>query len=712
MERILMICVAVLLWTSPAFADEQWAREERAKMFGRLLAEGPDYRVYSPDAEWNADVPTCSAKFTQQPVLTNDQRNATFERKRAYEKEHKTPLYERHQKFMEENQEQMRQLPKLLFQHKTITREEYQKILDDLIKEQKDSAEWLNKEYKRIEIESEQFISESNPVFKIYIEHTVRDPNATIIPLNKAVPTSDFMAGLNQTLKPFLDRCGDLENVFIQHYYQNEYEHDVEFNWRWPERGVIAYPYQLRSGTLEVIPPRPSLDDNGIPFSYDPGENPDLTLNGFIEHKNNVKTVNAVYRKDHYNQQKRKPGIVYKYDEFWEQFHHFETPRRIFDGDFKLYKDSAKFKVYFNSYAEIFSTQCKDHVKDFVKYLVPSSEKISTTYYMDGHQESEYRDTYEEVYIDARFTPQWSEFRPAVFYYFFGKALKGSMDKGKNIFEMNAKEFSEKVSETLEENEAYQMGMFFKENTCESATMTQMGENLARAAHGLASLQDEGVPVAGAARESDPPGQAPAKYLPPPKPEKISSREFTREIKEKQEAPLKDTAGWDRLMGIQTKRAEYIESKLTGNAPNAFNTRLKGDPYQERFDAIMKMADEPRAAETEVTQQSPDPVNEAGVPQGRRGRSPQSGGTQRPNAYDRKAAYLNARSRDPKAALIADMTAEYRKLLDEIKADYVPKIQTTRDDQKRQALQEEIRRIQQKYAEKFQRKIMMIQQSR
>lgn len=709
-----MICffLLVVFLSAPAIADVQWAREERTKMFGRLLAEGPDYKVYSPDAEWNANVPTCPAKFTQQPVLTNDQRNATYERKWAYEKEHKTPLYKQHQKFMEENQEQMRQLPRLLYQNKTITREEDQKIFDELRKEQTDSTEWLNKEYKRIEIESEQFVSEANPYFNLYVEHTSVNPDSTIIPLKDGLPRAEFIAGLNDSLKPFLNRCGNLESVSVQHFYKDEYEFDVERNWRWPERSVISYSYQLRSGTLEIIPPRRSFD-GGLMFNYDPAQNRDLTLKGFVDHKEEVLYVNAAHRKDHYSLQTRKPGIVYKYDEYWSKFHNFENPRRIFDGDFKLYKDSGKFKVYFNSYADLFSVQCKDHVKDFVKYLIPSSEKISTTYYMDGHQESQYRDTYEEVYIDKRFTPQWSEYRPAVFYYFFAKALSGIKKDEKTIFEMNTKEIAEKVSDTLEENEAFQMGRFFKENTCESATMTQLGENLARAANGLPSLQEEGVQLPGANKESDPPGQAPAKYLPPPKPEKIVSREITREAKAKEDAPPKDTAGWERFMEIQTKRAEYIESKLTGEGvANTFSTRLKEDPYQERFDAIMKMADEPAASGGEDVQESNEPVQEPAVTQGRRGRAPQSSGVQRTNPYNRKAASITARSANPKAALIQKMNDEYLKLIEEIKGDFVPKIQTTRDTQERQALQAEVRRIMQKYSQKFQREIMLIQQTR
>ncbi|MGE0267132.1 MAG: hypothetical protein AB7S78_01570 [Candidatus Omnitrophota bacterium] len=697
MKKILYLCF-LLLYVNQAFADEQWAREERTSKFGRLLAEGQGYKVYSPDAEWNGEAAACPARFTRLPVMTSQERDSTQERKWAYQKEHTKPLYEQWQKFMDENQEHMRQLPKMLYQHKTITREEYQTVLDDLMQEQKDSKEWLDKEYKRVEIESEQYVSESNPVFNLYIEHDVSDPQATIIPLTNGVPDADFIAGLNETLKPFLNRCGNLEGVLVHHFYKDEYELDTERHWR-PERGIIIYSYQLRSGTLEVIPPRRSAD-NSVFFNYDPKQNKDLTLAGFIEHKNDVLYVNAAHRRDHYSLQTRQPGVVYKYDEFWAKYKDFELPRRIFDGDFKLYADNEKFKMYFNSYAEIFSTRCKDYVKEFKKYLIPSSEKISTTYYMDGHQESQYRDTYEEVYIDKRFTPQWNDYRPAVFKYFFAKSMNDMMHNEKKYTDMGVKDFKDKINATMENNEAYQLGKFFKDHPCDCATITQLGENLVRAANGLPSLQEEGLVLAGAAQESDPPGPVPAKYLPPPKPEKIISRDIPREPKVKTAAPPMDTAAWERLMNAQTKRAQYIESKLTGNAPNTFSTRLKEDPYQERFDAILKMKDKPVSKNA--------PVSAPGDRQ-------QESTTQDPYARRRGETRGTAQretSVNPKTTLIQEMNEAYKELMADIKADYEPKIIKTRSDQERQSLQEEFRRIQQKYSQKFQHTIMMLQQTR
>ena len=156
-----------------------------------------------------------------------------------------------------------------------------------------------------------------------------------------------------------------------------------------------------------------------------------------------------------------------------------------------------------------------------------------------------------------------------------------------------------------------------------------------------------------------------------------------------------------------------LESKLTGEGvANTFSTRLKEDPYQERFDAILKIADEPAASGGKDVQESNESVQEPAVTQGRRGRAPQNSGTQRTSPYNRKAASVTARSANPKAALIQKMNDEYLKLIEEIKGDFVPKIQTTRDTQERQALQAEVRRIMQKYSQKFQREIMLIQQTR
>lgn len=51
---------------------------------------------------------------------------------------------------------------------------------------------------------------------------------------------------------------------------------------------------------------------------------------------------------------------------------------------------------------------------------------------------------------------------------------------------------------------------FFKTETCQSAAMRQLGENLLRAATGSCSLQQAGATIAGASAESDkslPPGR-------------------------------------------------------------------------------------------------------------------------------------------------------------------------------------------------------------
>ncbi|MBL8013971.1 MAG: hypothetical protein JNN05_09010, partial [Candidatus Omnitrophica bacterium] len=372
----------------------------------------------------------------------------------------------------------------------------------------------------------------------------------------------------------------------------------------------------------------------------------------------------------------------------------------------------GRFKVYFNSYADIFSNTCKDSVVEFKKYLIPSSEKISTTYYMDGHQESTYRDTYEEVYIDKRFTPQWAEFRPAVFRFFFSKAMKDMTSNEKKVIDMNAKEFAEKVSETLEENEAFQLGKFFKDHACAGATLTQLGENLIRAANDRPSMQEEGVALPGAEKESDPPsGRVPSKYLPPPKPEKIISREIAREVKGTLEAPPMDTAGWEKLISVQNQRAQMIDSKLSGGVlANTFNTRLKEDKYQAKFDAILKMAEKPLSSGSEGPGQIAAPQVPSGS-QGRRG-SRATGGNQgqQTAAVRSKTASIQRMSGNPKTVLIREMTEEYRKLIEEIKGDYVPKIQTTRDNKERQALQADVQRIQQKYSQKFQREIMRLQQ--
>ncbi len=84
-------------------------------------------------------------------------------------------------------------------------------------------------------------------------------------------------------------------------------------------------------------------------------------------------------------------------------------------------------------------------------------------------------------------------------------AAKGA----KSFAEMTTQEFQTRTGEFLDMQMKTMAPIiaFFDQHPCTNAAMTQLGENLIRAANGRPSLQQEGVKLPGAGQESDPPSQ-------------------------------------------------------------------------------------------------------------------------------------------------------------------------------------------------------------
>jgi hypothetical protein len=127
---------------------------------------------------------------------------------------------------------------------------------------------------------------------------------------------------------------------------------------------------------------------------------------------------------------------------------------------------------------------------------------------MDGHSEHEHENRRIPYPIDARFDPQWGQWYPDRNMY-RGKELMQNMvsAKGSKSFaDMTTQEFGTRTKEFLGMQTKTQMPItaFFDQHTCTSAAMTQLGDNLIRAANSRPSLQAEGVQLADVEKESDP----------------------------------------------------------------------------------------------------------------------------------------------------------------------------------------------------------------
>ncbi len=482
-------------------------REVRPKLFGPQFATGKDYVAHSPQAIVTDGKVQCAGPAAPQlPDAEHQKRLSAIRAEQqavndAVEKE-RADLLQR-------------------YRRKELT--DAQATAASLELEKKKSAA-ATKGYEAdiaLQQEARESAQAASGTVGIILVHTPSDPNATIIPLDEsAAPAPAFLAELNQTLKPFLTSCGDRANVGVAHYFKDiSLGAGKDWTGQISETQIAGYYYTLRGGQLALNAP----DRGSKKFKlFHDAEHNDLTLASVKARWEKFHLVKAEYRKDFAIAAKRKAGIVYKLDPYWAAYTpdspagrsvmgYFDKARRMFDGDFTLIHKSQEFRVLFMDYGEVFSQRCKAQVQSFVTYNIPNQVITKTKTFMDGHQEHEYESRPIPYPIDARFDPQWGQWyqdRNA----YRAKDLMENMfsAKGaKSFAEMTTQEFGARTREFLDMQTKTMLPItaFFDQHPCTSAAMTQLGENLIRAANGRPSLQADGIKLAGAEAESDPPSQ-------------------------------------------------------------------------------------------------------------------------------------------------------------------------------------------------------------
>lgn len=173
-------------------------------------------------------------------------------------------------------------------------------------------------------------------------------------------------------------------------------------------------------------------------------------------------------------------GLVRKSRKFWDEYD-TDVVRQVFDGNFGEALDpSPAFELVFNSYVELYSKDCRD--------LLPA--KHSSLMLSNPTQGQSVT-----VEMDPRFEAKYLQ---------YGKAI---ISGGQTLRAVLAVESGR--SNPLAPG--FDVDRFFKEATCQSASMHQLGENLIRAATGKRSLQEDGVSIPGAAEESEKP-LSPGRY--------------------------------------------------------------------------------------------------------------------------------------------------------------------------------------------------------
>ncbi len=254
----------------------------------------------------------------------------------------------------------------------------------------------------------------------------------------------------------------------------------------------------------------------------------------------------------------RRPGVVYKSGKFWSAFDDFETPRRVFEGDFYGVNTTYAFASYFTAYVEEFYKNCESALPPTkVPYDRPlvdeeTGERITTDSYVE---------------MDPRFYDAYRRYER--------RRTAGQMAQGAgDIAEGVEKGGAAGVGTILEGlvqgatqafNHANQMAAFLR-GRCNSATVRQMGENMLRAANNQPPVQASGPPIPGAEAESEP-------YLP----EDIE-RAWKRGLLNNALASKRRGDGWpyyiERLYPLSRIYSDHVDlDKLMANSAlhQAFN---------------------------------------------------------------------------------------------------------------------------------------------
>ncbi len=508
--------------------DIKRKKATRDAMLGPIIATGKTYVMHADKnmATMQNGKPVCASfmsieerneKIGQANQAHTDLANERDEALRALTKKH-----------MRDNQAAIKERGRLSealrqkYIREQLSPQEYKAQVADLqksgearVRQQMQDREALQERYgKKINdaVSASQNLDKSmgSNALSLSLLHTPSSPNTLILPMSGNQLEDGFVSELNTKLQPFLKTCtGTPSMVYTHHYYADAYRYGDG------DQSIVSFRYNLEGNELKLIKCntpscRAVMATQGR--SSDPARNPDLTLAGFIASNREKARLAGEYRKDFYDAAKRKKGIVYYYDEFWQPYLALdggEVVRRIFDGDFKGFKDTIEFKMFFSSYAERFTVKCKKEVKGIKIYPIHSRNYVGTEYHMDGSQTRTYENTTIDVPIDTRFVPAWGNYYPEVKKAYFSNMLSDMANKnGPDIRQIENWADLFKAGEELANRtmpEAVLAINFLDKHQCNSATARQMTENLSRAAKGQPSAQNDGSQFAGAALESDPP---------------------------------------------------------------------------------------------------------------------------------------------------------------------------------------------------------------
>ena len=259
-------------------------------------------------------------------------------------------------------------------------------------------------------------------------------------------------------------------------------------------------------------------------------------------------------------------GLVRKSTAYWSAYKS-DIIRQVFDGGFGSDVDEdGQFHILFTGYVEQFSDSCR-------AYVPSPFEKETITHTVDGQPVSS-----KEIDVDLRFWPKYHEFSQTG-----GLSAKSKSDAIGVV--------TGQTSLSTYLDPAFDIIKFFSTETCKSAAMRQLTENLLRGATGKPSLQTVGASIAGAAAESDTSAAAPrfAHFV-------DGCNAFFRDPRNSRFAPS-DPTGYckclgDGYQGVMTPAEDVLyannfEDKFQGGIAQPWGFGLsKSDPAWPRLNPV------------------------------------------------------------------------------------------------------------------------------
>lgn len=195
----------------------------------------------------------------------------------------------------------------------------------------------------------------------------------------------------------------------------------------------------------------------------------------------------------------RAPGWVYKTERYWSQFDNFYIPSKTFAGEFNAFRINVQFPDHFVRYVSSYSNFCRGHITNGIRRVI-SWDDVT---YRGGVEVSRVRKQ-TEIWVDRDYFPKFEEYEKLLdaaglgrIFQIVGNRLTGADQDGSQMLQS----IGQMIRNELQQSISWRQ--FFEDNSCTSATMVQMGQNLLRAAQGQPSLQAAGVPVSNADRESE-----------------------------------------------------------------------------------------------------------------------------------------------------------------------------------------------------------------